>query len=73
MKQGYSDMLYRVEVSLRSCVLMQVFKVARETGPSVIYLDEAEKVSVRLHLHYTGSFMAPTSCKIWAGKLSCGC
>ena len=32
------------DITLRSCVTMQVFKVAREMGPSVIYLDEAEKV-----------------------------
>ena len=36
---------------------MQVFKVAREMGPSVIYLDEAEKASERRQ-HYVNMTLA---------------
>ena len=38
-------MLCMAAAALLSCLFVQVFKVAREVGPSMIYLDDVEKVS----------------------------
>lgn len=40
-----SSLLCMAAAALLSCLFVQVFKVAREVGPSMIYLDDAEKVS----------------------------
>lgn len=42
---------------------MQVFKVAREMGPSVIYLDEVEKVSTEASARYQISHSLPPRCR----------